>query len=115
MSTLRLEGSTRPPRAKRAYFRIASWSLISAIAWSSALSGRSPAGGSSKAEAVRPPVIRLADLVDGSLRLGREPHAGNPHRRITPLGIKGFERGEVLHIGALAQVRHRRACCGCLR
>ena len=51
----------------------------------------------------QPPVIRLADLVAGRLSLGREPHAGNPHRRIAPLGVKGFERGEVLHISALAQ------------
>ena len=54
MSSLRVEGSTRPPRAKRAYFRIASWSLISATACASVVLGRSPAGGSSKADADSP-------------------------------------------------------------
>ena len=73
MSTLRLEGSTRPPRAKRAYFRIASWSLISAIAWSSALSGRSPAGGSSKAEAVNPQSSALPISLMAACALAENP------------------------------------------
>ena len=90
MIALRLAGSTRPPRAKRAYFRIASWSLISALACSSALSGRSPAGGSSKAEAVNPQSSALLISLMACLRPGREPHAGDPHRRVTALGVKGF-------------------------
>ena len=84
MIALRLAGSTRPPRANRAYFRIASWSLISTLACSSTLSGRSPAGGNSKAEAERPQSSALLISLMASCALAENPmlviHTGGPLR-----------------------------------
>ena len=103
---LRLRGSARPPRAWRAYSRMARLSAISASARCSRVSS-APCGQRRKAESggIETPIVGAADLREHGLGGRAEARGRDPDRLVPTLRIELLEGGAVGLLGSCAAGR----------